>query len=189
MPKDAITLLREDHRTVEQLFKRFEKAGDRAQKTKRELVDRMIRELAVHAAIEEQIFYPAARESLPEDRTVLEALEEHHVLKWTLSELEGMHPDHTRFDAKVGVMMAMVRRHVEEEEGELFPAVRQALGRKRLQEIGHALATAKAVAPTRPHPRLPDEPPANVIVGAAAAAADKVLDLTKGAVGKVTRRG
>ena len=65
---DAITLLRNDHKTVEQLFKRFEKAGDRAYVEKRQIVDRIIEELSVHAAIEEQVFYPVARATVPEHR-------------------------------------------------------------------------------------------------------------------------
>src|SRR5689334_8439076 len=78
---DAITLLKDDHRTVEQLFKRFEKAGDRAHAQKRKIVDRIIEELSVHAAIEEQLFYPVARATVPKTEDIaLESLEEHHVV-------------------------------------------------------------------------------------------------------------
>ena len=171
---DGITLLKQDHKTVERLFKRFEKAGPNAHKAKREVVDRIIEELAVHAAIEEQVFYPAVREAVPDaEDTVLEGLEEHHIVKWTLSELDGMAPDHERFDAKVTVLIESVRHHVEEEEGEMFPQVRKALGRKRLGEIGEAMEKAKKTAPTRPHPRAPDTPPGNVVAGAAAGVVDK----------------
>src|SRR3954453_15486165 len=101
---DAITLLRNDHRTVEQLFKRFEKAGDNADTAKREVVDRIIEELSVHAAIEEQLFSPAARATVPGVEDIaLESLEEHHIVKWVLSELPGMAPTDERFDAKVTV--------------------------------------------------------------------------------------
>lgn len=188
MSKDGIVLLRQDHDAVEQLFKRFEGAGDTAYKTKRSLVDKMIKELSVHAAIEEQILYPAARETLTEDDPVLEALEEHHLVKWTLNELEAMGPEDERFNAKVTVLIDLVRHHVEEEEGELFPALREAMGRARLQKIGEALAQAKKVAPTRPHPRLPDTPPGNIVAGAAAAGTDRVLDLAKGAVRTVRKK-
>lgn len=187
MAKDAIVLLREDHQAVERLFKRFEKAGETAHKTKGSLVERMIEELSRHAAIEEQIFYPAARQSLEDDDPVLEALEEHHIVKWTLSELDGMRPEEERFGAKVAVMMEMVRHHVQEEEEELFPKMRDALGRSRLREIGEAMEAAKKMAPTKPHPRLPDEPPANVVAGLAAAAGDRVINLTKDAARKLTR--
>src|SRR4051812_21522690 len=114
---DAITLLKNDHKTVEKLFKAFEKAGDGAKVRKRELVDKIIEELAIHAAIEEQVFYPAIRELVPESEDmVLESLEEHHIVKWTLSELEALSPENERFDAKVIVLTESVRHHVEEEE-------------------------------------------------------------------------
>jgi len=79
---DAITLLRDDHKTVEQLFKRFEKAGDRAYVEKRQIVDRIIEELSIHAAIEEQVFYPVARATVADTEDIaLESLEEHHIVK------------------------------------------------------------------------------------------------------------
>lgn len=177
---DAITLLKQDHKTVEGLFKKFEKAGERAHKTKRDLADKIIEELSVHAAIEEQVFYPAVREAVPDEQeTVLESLEEHHVVKWVLSELEGMSPEHERFEAKMMVLIENVRHHVEEEETELFPAVREALGRKALAEVGAAMEKAKKTAPTRPHPRAPDTPPGNVVAGIGAAAVDKTRDAAR----------
>jgi hemerythrin superfamily protein len=185
---DAITLLRNDHKSVEQLFKRFEKAGDRAYVEKRQIVDRIIEELSIHAAIEEQVFYPVARATVPdtEDMT-LESLEEHHVVKWLLSELEDLDPSHERFDAKVTVLIENVRHHVEEEEGEFFPKVRRELGRKALADLGEAMADAKKAAPTHPHPRSPDVPPAKAVVGAVAGVVDRVGDNISGiAQGGVT---
>jgi hemerythrin superfamily protein len=157
---DAVTLLREDHRTVEKLFKSFEKAGPNARKTKARLVDGMVRELTIHASIEEQVFYPTVRHDARDlEPEVLEALEEHHVVKWLLSELDGMEPSAERFDAKVAVLIESVRHHVKEEEGDLFPAVRRAFGRQALVAMGDALAEAKKGAPVKPRPRMPDEPP------------------------------
>lgn len=177
---DAITLLRNDHKTVKNLFAQFEKTGKKAEKTKRDLADKIIEELAVHAAIEEQIFYPAVRESVPDaEDTVLEGLEEHHIVKWTLSELNGMEPDHERFDAKVKVLIESVRHHMEEEEGEMFPEVRKALGRKRLSEIGEQMEAARKIAPTRPHPRTPDTPPGNIVAGAGAGPLDRARSLAR----------
>jgi hemerythrin superfamily protein len=185
---DAITLLKDDHHTVEQLFKKFERAGDRAYVQKRQLVDRIIEELSVHAAIEEQVFYPVVRATAPETEDVtLESLEEHHVVKWLLSELEGMDPEHERFDAKVTVLIENVRHHVEEEETEFFPKVRTALGRNELADLGEMLAEAKTSAPTRPHPRMPDTAPANLVTGAIAGVVDRVGDNLNGiAQGTVT---
>jgi hemerythrin superfamily protein len=177
---DAIALLRQDHRAVEKLFKQFEKAGPKAHKTKRGLADRVIEELSVHAAIEEQLFYPAVREAVPEtDDEVLESLEEHHIVKWTLAELDGMDPEHERFTPKMTVLIESVRHHVEEEETELFPQVREALSRKQLGELGEAMAEAKKTAPTPPHPPAPDAPPGNLVAGAGAALFDKARDAVK----------
>ncbi|MGC5014457.1 hemerythrin domain-containing protein [Streptosporangium sp. DT93] len=148
---DAIVLLKDDHKTVEKLFKEFEKAGEQAYKTKQEIVGRIVEELTAHAYIEEQIFYPAAREGAPDTSDhVLESVEEHHVVVWMLSELTGLDPKDERFDAKVSVLMENVRHHVEEEEEEWFPKVREAMGRKRLQELGEEMAKAKADAPRDP---------------------------------------
>lgn len=178
---DAITLLCNDHKSVEVLFKRFEKAGDAAYVEKREIVDRIVEELSIHAAIEEQIFYPAARAAVPEtEDLVLESLEEHHIVKWVLSELDGMDPRHQRFDAKVTVLIENVRHHVHEEQDDFFPKVRAALGRKVLTEIGESLAAAKKSAPTHPHPRSPDSPPGNSVAGTIAGVVDRVNDNISG---------
>ena len=178
---DAITLLKQDHKTVKQLFRDFDKLGDSAYKRKREIVDKIIEELSIHAAIEEQVFYPAVREAVKEtEDDVLESLEEHHIVKWVLSELDGMDPEAERFDAKVTVLKENVLHHADEEEQEMFPKVRAAMGRKALQELGESLEGAKKIAPTRPHPKAPDEPPGNLVAGPAAAMADKGRGLLRG---------
>jgi hemerythrin superfamily protein len=176
---NAITLLKNDHKTVEDLFKRFEKLGPRAVKSKEDVVARIVRELSVHAAIEEMVFYPAIRDAVDDgdvDDMVLESLEEHHIVKWVLSELDGMSAEQERFDAKVTVLMENVRHHVEEEEKDLFPKVNKLLGKPRLDDLGEAMAEAKKAAPTHPHPRSPDEPPGNLVAGAGAALVDKARD-------------
>src|SRR4026208_1199758 len=137
---DAITMLKEDHKTVEQLFKRFEKAGDRAFAEKRMLADRIVEELSKHAAIEEQVFYPVARATVPSTEDMaLESLEEHHIVKWVLSEISGMDPHDERLDPKGTVLIENVRHHVKEEEGDFFPKVRNKLSRNDLDEVGEAL--------------------------------------------------
>jgi hemerythrin superfamily protein len=177
---DAIAFLKADHREVETLFAAYEKAGERALRTKRKLVDDMVRALSQHAAIEEQFFYPAVRRQVPSaNRDVLEALEEHHVVKWLLSELADMDAADERFNAKVAVLTESVRHHVREEEHDLFPEVRAAMGRKDLVELREKLEEAKRLAPTRPHPRSPDEPPGNVIVGTVAGVVDRARSAVK----------
>ena len=178
---DAITMLKDDHKTVEQLFKRFEKAGDRAHTEKRNVVDRIIEELSVHAAIEEQVFYPVIRVTVSgtEDQT-LESLEEHHIVKWVLSELDSMSPEDERFDAKVTVLIENVRHHVKEEEQDLFPMVRKGLSRDSLRDLGDVMDKARSAAPTHPHPRSPDTPPQNLVIGTAAGVADRIGDTVNG---------
>ncbi len=178
---DAIKLLKDDHKTVKDLFRKFEKAGDGARAEKRRLVDRIVEELSIHAVIEEQLFYPVARATVPgTDDLTLESLEEHGVVKWLLADLDKMDPTEERFDAKVTVMIENVRHHIEEEEGEFFPKVRDELGRKALNDLGDAMVEAKKTAPTHPHPRAPDEPPANAVVGNIAGVTDRLGDTVSG---------
>ena len=186
---DAITLIRDDHRAVEQLFKRYESLSVRAYKSKRQVVDKIINLLSVHAAVEEQILYPVTREWIEGmDDTVLEALEEHLVVKWELAALEDMDPDHERFDAKVTVLVEVTRRHVKEEERVLLPTLRRLLDAAERRELGERLQHAKETAPTRPHPRLPDTPPAETFTAAAASFVDRARDLGKEAVDALRER-
>ena len=141
-----------------------------------------------HAAIEEQVFYPVARATVPgTEDVVLESLEEHHVVKWVLSELDGMDSAAERFDAKMTVLIENVRHHVEEEEHEFFPKVRAELDRKMLAEVGRALEAAKELAPTHPHPRSPDTPPGNLAAAGGVGVVDRISDTVSGvAQGSVT---
>jgi hemerythrin superfamily protein len=180
---DAIDLLQTDHRTVEQLFTRYEATTDQATKAREDLARNIIKELSIHAVIEEQVFYPAVRLTVPdEEDDVLEALEEHHVVKWTLSELEKLSPSDERFHPKVTVLIEAVRHHVEEEEGEMFPAVRDALSARELDDLGDRLDAAKRGAPTHPHPRAPDSPPGNMVAGAVSSVMDRARDLGRDAI-------
>jgi hemerythrin superfamily protein len=158
--------------------------------TRGELASQMIRELSIHAAIEEQLFYPRLRAAGKELKSdVLEALEEHHVAKELLAEIEKLPPEHERFAPKVKVLTDTVRHHIEEEEGDLFPRVRRALREDELVEIGEGLQALKTLAPTRPHPHAPDEPPAN-LANLGVAGLDRLRDVADGAAevtGRVVR--
>src|SRR5688572_10390547 len=112
---NGLSLLKQDHVTVDTLFTRFERLGADDAQERRQVVDQIIEHLSVHAAIEEQVFYPAVRAAV-ESATdqVLEGLEEHHVLKWTLHELETLAPTDERFAAKVRVLIENVRHHASE---------------------------------------------------------------------------
>jgi hemerythrin superfamily protein len=148
---DAIVLLKNDHKEIRKAFNDFEKAGDEAFAKKGTIVDRIIELLTVHTYIENEVMYPRVRELVPDlEDDVLESYEEHHVADVLVVELSMMKPQDERFTAKTTVLIENVRHHVEEEEQDWFPKVREALGRKALQEIGNELLEAKKKAPTRP---------------------------------------
>ena len=151
MSNDAIVLLKDDHQEIRKVFKDFEAAGDNAEKRKGQLVDRMIELLTQHTYIENEVMYPRVRELLPElEDDVLESYEEHHVADVLVMELSMMKPSDERFDAKTTVLIENVTHHMDEEEQDWFPKVREGLGRKALQEIGEAMLEAKKKAPKRP---------------------------------------
>jgi len=186
---NALTVLKHDHGNVEALFERYEHLHDDDPAEKRHIVDKLIEHLSAHAAIEEQVFYPRVRATVADATDgVLEALEEHHVVKWTLSELEKMAPSDERFDAKVRVLTESVRHHVEEEENELFPKIRDAFTNEELEEMGEALETARKDAPTRPHPRQPDMPPLNVLLGLPVAVFDRAVKTGREAVEQLLKK-
>jgi len=151
MSTDAIVLLKNDHKEIRKLFTQFEKAGENAHAAKGKLVDRMIELLTQHTYIENEVMYPRVRALLPElEDDVLESYEEHHVADVLVVELAAMKPDAERFTAKTTVLIESVRHHIEEEEQEWFPKVREGLGRSVLQDIGAEMIQARKKAPKRP---------------------------------------
>ncbi|MGE5502660.1 MAG: hemerythrin domain-containing protein [Ignavibacteriales bacterium] len=121
--QDAIQLLKADHREVEQMFSKFENTNGAATKSK--LADQICLALKVHTQIEEEIFYPAAREALTDEEMIDEAVVEHAAAKDLIAEIEAMDVDEDLFDAKVKVLSEQIEHHVEEEEKELFPKLQK----------------------------------------------------------------
>ena len=157
---NAVELIERDHREVEQLFREWEQGDPGA---RRDVVQTIIRELSVHAAIEEQVLYPAMRRLLPDgERLMQEAIQEHQEAKEVLSDLEAKGPEDPGFTQKVGALIQDVRHHVEEEERELLPSLASAMSDQELDELGERLEIARRAAPTRPHPHAPSTPPGNI---------------------------
>ncbi len=151
MSTDAIVMLKDDHAQIRKVFRDFEKAGEAALKTKGGLVERMIELLTVHTYLENELMYPRVRELLPElEDDILESYEEHHVADLLVMELSTMSPEDERFVAKTTVLIENVDHHIDEEEKEWFPKVREGLGRKALQQLGAEMAEARKTAPRRP---------------------------------------
>jgi iron-sulfur cluster repair protein YtfE (RIC family) len=150
MSTDAIVLLRNDHQEVRQQFRAFRKQ-DQTPEQKQRIVDTIIELLTVHTYIENEVMYPRVRELLPDlEDDVLESYEEHHVADVLTMELAAMGPEDERFEAKTTVLIENVEHHMQEEEQDWFPKVREGLGRKQLQELGEELLRAKESAPRRP---------------------------------------
>ncbi|HEX5369913.1 MAG TPA: hemerythrin domain-containing protein [Dehalococcoidia bacterium] len=132
----AVELLKEDHRKVEDLFKKFEKV--KSESEKEEIADQIDLELRVHSMIEEEILYPALRDI--ESEIVAESFEEHGVVEELLDELATMDLDEEQFEAKFKVMQENVEHHVEEEEKQMFPKASKI---KNYAEIGMQLIDRK----------------------------------------------
>jgi hemerythrin-like domain-containing protein len=148
---DAIVLLKDEHKQIRRVFRDFEKAGDDAHAAKGRAVDRMIELLTIHTYIENEVMYPRVRALLPSvEDDILESYEEHHVADVLVMELSMMKPTDERFTAKTTVLIENVEHHMDEEEDEWFPKVREGLGRKQLQEIGEEMVKARKKAPRKP---------------------------------------
>jgi iron-sulfur cluster repair protein YtfE (RIC family) len=122
--KDAIALLKADHRKVEGLFAKYEEAKANDGR-KQQIFQQIALELKVHMQLEEEIFYPQSREFVEEEDTVNEAEVEHAAAKDLIAQLEGMSPSDEMYDAKVTVLQEQIEHHVEEEEEEYFPEVKK----------------------------------------------------------------
>jgi len=138
-PEDAIKLLKGDHKEVLSLFEAFD--GTEEEAKKEALARKICQALTTHAQIEEEIFYPAARDAEVDDDLLDEANVEHASAKQLIAEINGMRPGDDLFDAKVKVLGEYVRHHVEEEESELFPECRES--DMDLKAVGQALAARK----------------------------------------------
>ena len=139
---DAIKLLTADHAKVKKMFKEFEKLSKKDdEEGKQELATQICQELMVHAQLEEEIFYPAAREAIEDEDLMNEAVVEHNSAKELISQIQSMGASDPMFDATVKVLGEYVNHHIEEEQNEIFPKVEKA--KVDLEEIGAEIAQRK----------------------------------------------
>lgn len=139
---NAISLLTADHEHVKDLFEQYESMTDRAVVSKKKLADEICKELTVHATVEEEIFYPAVRAAGKEFEDLIdEAVVEHGSAKQLIADIEAMDPGDDLYDAKVKVLSEMIKHHVQEEEGEIFPKIRKS--KLDLDELGQQMAERK----------------------------------------------
>lgn len=140
--QDAVTFLIEEHAVVERGFMEYESSQGVARKDA--IVEGIVRDLRLHAAMEEESFYPSIRAVLADGgQLVREAVKEHQLAKEELAQLEAMSTDDPGFDSRMHKLISDVRHHVNEEEGEILPKLRQAVGQTWLVELGEELRRTK----------------------------------------------
>jgi hemerythrin-like domain-containing protein len=145
--KDATALLRKDHDTVRKLLGELEETTTRGSKKREALLMEIALEVEVHAAIEEEIFYPAFREkgeSGEDEKLFLEAAEEHKLVRGALPELQATDPRTELFSARAKVLKDLIEHHAKEEEAELFSRARELFSKSELQKLGERLEERKS---------------------------------------------
>lgn len=175
---DIVTQIQNDHRKVEALFEKYEQSHGK--RDKQRIAEQVIEELSLHASIEEQLIYPLVRmrQKDMEDQ-VLEALEEHHLAKTTLAELDEMSVEDERYDAKMKVLSEAIRHHIEEEESELLPKLEGLTSEEERARIAETIPRLKELVPNHPHPMAPDTPPRNLFGGLLTKVLDTATDLAR----------
>jgi hemerythrin superfamily protein len=139
---DALELLKQDHQRVKKLFAQGQETEDKKQR--KQIFKEIKAELETHTRIEETIFYPAMEEHKELKDMVLESLEEHKQVKTVLREMSRLSPSSEKFKPKFKVLKNNVEHHAEEEEeGTMFPKIRQVINSAELQKLGEELETAK----------------------------------------------
>jgi hemerythrin superfamily protein len=141
---NALEFLKEDHQKVKRLFQEISASSDR--RRQKELFDKIDTELEIHTHIEETVFYPAIEEQEELKDMVAEALDEHRQAKELLEQLETLRADDHNFGSLLQQLMEAVEHHVEEEEGEMFPKIREVFDEDELEQLGEDLESAKGAA-------------------------------------------
>ena len=171
MPKNAIDLLMTDHREVEGLFSKVQ-AGSTGQ----DVVEKIVRELSIHDAIERELLYPLVREKVPSEgeRLAEHALDEHETAARLLADIEKADDSERR--SLLTELMSDVKEHVSEEESRIFPKLKTVVPESELVELGERMEDAKKRAPTHPHPHAPRSGVGAKVAGMAAGAMDRIRD-------------
>jgi hemerythrin superfamily protein len=181
--RDVIEVLEHDHREVEEMFGELESlrgaSTDEQRERRRELTDQVTIELVRHSVAEEVIVYPKVEDKVGEEE-VEHAREEHAEAEETLKRLEKLDCDDPSFDDELATLMKEIRHHIEDEEDEMFAAMRKIMDPGELRTLGEQVEAFKKVAPTRPHPNVPNEPLPRMAAGPAASLLDRMRDLATG---------
>ena len=181
--QDVIEVLTHDHREVEQMFQQLEglreQTDDASKQRRKELVDQVIIELVRHSVAEETEVYPQVQAKVSAEEAE-RAKHEHGEAEETMKALDGMDPDDPRFEAQLETLMREIREHVAEEEGEMFPHMRTVFSEQELLDLAEKVQRVKKIAPTHPHPAVPNERGPRLAAGPVAGLFDRVRDAVTG---------
>ena len=181
--RDVIEILEHDHREVEQMFKELEglrgASTEADKKRRKELTEDVTIELVRHSVAEEVLVYPQVEDKVGADE-VEHARKEHAQAEETLARLEKLDADNPDFDDELATLMGEIRHHIEDEEDEMFAHMRQTISENDLRSLGARVEAFKKVAPTRPHPNVPNEALPRTAAGPAASLIDRMRDLATG---------
>src|SRR5215217_5322721 len=181
--RDVIEVLEHDHREVEQMFAELESlrraATDEAKSRRKDLADQVTIELVRHSVAEEVLVYPKVEDQVSAEEAE-HARKEHAEAEKTLHRLEKLDADDPAFDDELATLMVEIRHHIADEEGEIFVHMRQVIDGDDLRKLGARVEAFKKVAPTRPHPHVPNKPLPRMAAGPAASLFDRMRDLATG---------
>jgi hemerythrin superfamily protein len=181
--RDVIEILEHDHREVEQMFSELESltgaTDEDSLKRRKDLVDQVTIELVRHSVAEEVLVYPKVADKVSKEE-VEHAREEHAEAEKTMARLDNLDPEDTAFDDELGELMREIRHHISDEEGRMFTHMRQTLDADELRKMGSRVEAFKKVAPTRPHPKVPNTAPARLAAGPVASLMDRMRDVATG---------
>jgi hypothetical protein len=181
--RDVIEVLEHDHREIEEMFGELESlrgvADDDAKSRRKGLTEQVTVELVRHSVAEEVLVYPQVEDKVSADE-VEHARKEHAEAEETLARLEKLNANDPNFDDELSTLMDEIRHHIKEEEGQMFAHMRQVIDAEDLRKLGARVQTFKKVAPTRPHPNVPNEPLPRTAAGPAASMLDRMRDLATG---------
>ena len=181
--RDVIEVLEHDHREVEQMFAELESlrgvATEDARSRRKELAEQVTIELVRHSVAEEVLVYPQVEKKVSAEEAE-HARKEHAEAEETMHRLEKLDADDPGFDAALAELMGEIRHHIADEEGQMFAHMRQVIEEDELRKLGARVEAFKKVAPTRPHPNVPNETLPRLAAGPAASLFDRMRDLATG---------
>jgi len=181
--RDVISLIMSDHREVEGYWQNYQRTSKQNSEERQRLAYCIIKDLSVHAALEEMVVYPIIKNRLGE-ALYEKALGEHQTVKEILYELDNMKVSDPNFDTKLSLAMTDTLEHVRDEETTLLPALQKACSAEELNQMGTDWEARKTIAPTRPHPGAPNKGAAATAANMATKPLDELRDAARFGVGQ-----